>query len=131
MIPLRESVLQSELTEQTVPSRDYCLNFESGRITGYVEGKDAIRQAIRCRLAVQRGESPIFSDDYGLDDAKAYLSPQPEGAVALKNRIRGILCADDRIQSVENFVLTAKSDGLLARFTAVTQTGETEGSVLL
>ncbi len=127
MIPLRESLLTDELTEREIPSRDYYLNFETGRIDGFVQGKDALRQAAEMRLRTPTGVYPMFSAEYGVGDAGEYLTATPEGPVRLKNRIRRTLCDDDRIRAVEQFVLTQRGNSLAARFVIVTQEGEQEG----
>ena len=54
-----------EIEEESEIDRTYKLDFEKGRIIGFVEGAEACAQALKKQLMTPRYACLIYSDDYG------------------------------------------------------------------
>lgn len=71
LTPKNESELLDAYLErqedEAQPSLTYALNFDTGRIGGLIDGKEAVRQFIRKAIITTRGRWRIYSDDYGCE----------------------------------------------------------------
>lgn len=109
------------------PSRTYAVNWQIGRISGTVDGMDALKQAIYKVLQTERFAHLIYSWNYGFE-ANRLIG---QSAAYLKSEIQRLvteaLLADDRITAVENFKvsITGKRQAAV-EFTVVSVFGETE-----
>ncbi|MGN0621129.1 MAG: DUF2634 domain-containing protein [Porcipelethomonas sp.] len=114
---------------QESPSKTYCLDPDSGRISGYIDGIEAVRQAIRKALATARFNSLIYDDQYG-SDLKALVSDGEASRELIEESIPGIvkdaLLPDTRITDVYDFDISFDNDGIYISFTAETIFGTTE-----
>ena len=105
MIPANDSdVLTEDFEYETQPSRTYKLNIESDTISGgYVDGLDALKQAIYKILNTERFDYLIYSWNYGVEiknligEHKSYAIPEIERV------IKEALLQDDRIEDVTDF----------------------------
>lgn len=95
--------LTTTLKEVTKPSRDYQVISTKDRIQGYVEGIEAIKQAIYFILNTERYEFPVYSWQYGVELIDLIGKPPQVIVPEIKRRIRDALTADDRILSVDDF----------------------------
>ncbi|MEV3700165.1 DUF2634 domain-containing protein [Paenibacillus larvae] len=117
--------IQTENDERTVqPSLTYDVNLKEKRITGRVDGLEAIRQAVHKILHTERYEHLIYSPDYGSEltglIGQAPLYVQSE----LKRRISEALLQDDRIEEVGEFRFSASEDRVLISFTVTSLFGK-------
>ena len=114
-------------TTETQPSLTYALDLESGRIGGYIDGEDAIRQFIRKAVYTARYRYLIYSDDYGseIDDLIAQNLPFSVLEIEVPRAIEEALISDDRINSVSNFVLMQEGDKVFVTFDVALTNGET------
>jgi phage baseplate assembly protein W len=103
-------------------TKTYCIDFVNGRISGKIDGLDAVKQSITKILLTEKYKNLIYSDDYG-SEIRAVLQSDgntPEYLeVALPALIEDALLMDERIISVENFSLTFANpnyDGVLITF---------------
>lgn len=85
------------------PTKTWKLDFERGRIGGFIDGDDALRQYIAKALITPRDRFAIYSDDYGNDlfdligaDATPDLLDSE-----IPRMIEDALIYDDRIDSVD------------------------------
>ena len=114
-------------TPASQPSRTYAVNWQIGRISGTVDGMDALKQAIYKVLQTERFAHLIYSWNYGFE-ANRLIG---QSAAYLKSEIQRLvteaLLADDRITAVENFKvsITGKRQAAV-EFTVVSVFGETE-----
>lgn len=110
------------VTEQQT-SRTYRIDWEKGRIVGFVDGLEAVKQAVYLILHTERYEHLIYSTDYGSElkglIGKDQLFVQSE----IKRRVREALMQDDRIEDVTNFDFQFNEDTVTVRFTVVTTFG--------
>jgi len=124
MIP-RTDTLEPEAAEGTeTPTKTYALDWERGRIRGYADKKEAMRQAIYLMLSTERYEYPVYSWDYGVELSELYGKPLGYVLPELKRRITEALRQDDRITGVEDFSFETQRGKVSVRFTAQTVFGE-------
>lgn len=86
-----------------LPSKTFYIDFENKRLSGKVDGIDALKQSIYMILQTERYRWLIYSRDYGAEfdelrnNPKTYIIPQ------LQRRITEALMVDDRITAVSGF----------------------------
>lgn len=107
-----------------LPVKTYKLDFEKGRITGMIEGLEAIEQAILKILSTNRFAHMIYSDDYGFENLIGYDEVFVKGE--LPRRIKEAVLQDERITSIEDFSMVFEGDSVLVKFTAVTLYGDVD-----
>ncbi len=121
--------ISSVETAQELPSRTYRLDLDAGRIVGFVDGQEAVRQAIRKAIITPRFKCLIYDNQYGseIEDAvicndatREYIESVMEGFV------RDCLKPDTRILDVHDFEFEFQDDAAYITFTADTIYGETE-----
>lgn len=115
---------------QTQESRTYAMDFRHKRISGFIEDKEAIMQAIWKILSTRRFVHLIYDDQYGLDVmnrinvglTQQYLDSD------VPKMVEEALLADDRITGVDNFSyeIIPPGDSVQMEFTAYTIYGDVE-----
>ena len=125
MVTIGETVEVETAASQ--PSRTYAVNWQTGRVSGFVDGVEALRQAIYKILQTERFAHIIYSWNYGFEanrlvgQSAAYLKSE------IQRLITEALLADERITAVENFKITITGRRKAAvEFTAVSVFGETK-----
>ena len=106
---LPELNLINQLDEQ-MTSYTYNINRNTNRISGYIDDKDAIIQAIYLILQTERYESMIYNWYYGVEFDGLIGKNKDYVTSELKRRIREALLEDDRILDVTNFNITYEGD---------------------
>ena len=114
-------------TPASQPSRTYAVNWQTGRVSGTVDGMDALKQVIYKVLQTERFAHLIYSWNYGFE-ANRLIG---QSAAFLRSEIQRLvteaLLADDRITAVENFKISITGKRQAAvEFTVVSVFGETE-----
>lgn len=121
MLPELNAINQ---VDETMPSYTYNINRNTNRISGYIDNKDAMIQAIYLILQTERYESMIYNWYYGVEldgligKEKDYVTSE------LKRVIREALIEDDRINEVSKFELTFNEDSVLIAFLVETNIGD-------
>lgn len=98
-----------------MPSLDH--KVANGRIAGYVDGIDAVKQAVEKRLMTERYVYDIYSDKYGLETVDLVGKDFDYVAAELPIRIEETLHNDDRIKSVTGFTITRGKNSVTVGFT--------------
>lgn len=143
MIP-NIAILTNEITEAQYPSNTYKIVFgnkdvnktkgvlsmrmsaevdATDRINGYVDGLDALAQAVYLILSTERYEFIIYSWDYGVEFVDLIGKPIPYVMSELPRRIKEALVQDNRIDDVKNFEFEQHGKRLHAAFTIVSNVG--------
>lgn len=112
------------LIEETMPSRTYNINRNTNRISGYIDNKDAMVQAIYLILQTERYESMIYNWYYGVEFDSLIGKNRDYVTSELRRVIREALLEDDRISEVDNFHLTFNDDSVLIDFLVTTNVGD-------
>ena len=118
--------LDIEFEEERQPSKTYKLDLVRKRIVGYVDGREAVEQAIYKALSTERYDHLIYTWNYGAEIAKLFGKPIPYVYSELKRLITEALTHDDRIESVDAFLFSNKKNKVSVSFTAHTIEGEIE-----
>lgn len=126
MIPVHNIEIDDEEFEEEIePSYTYAINED--RISGYIDEKEAIKQAIYLIINTERFEYIIYSWDYGIElqdligESISYVKSE------VKRRITEALICDDRIYSIDDFIFEQLSKRiLLVKFTANTIYGSVD-----
>ncbi|WP_010495090.1 DUF2634 domain-containing protein [Paenibacillus elgii] len=115
----------TKVTHVPAPSKTYALDFETGEISGLIDGPDAIRQFIRKAIATARFRFLIYDAQYGceLEDLIGQDVPMPLLQAEIPRVIREALIYDDRIADVGNFVIRREADALYVSFDVQTTEG--------
>ena len=110
---LEDFISDVELEEETEPSMTYKMKFKDGRIEGFTDEKEAVRQAIYKILSTERYAYPIYSWDYGIELSDLYGEDVRYVCAELEDRIKEALTQDDRIVDVTDFKFDIKEKGIV------------------
>lgn len=115
MLPLNDKdILQ--INESTEPSNTFFIDFEKGRISGFIDEKEAVKQAIMLILNTERYKFLIYSWNYGAE-LEALVGTHPDIVEDEAERlISEALLQDDRITAVYDFEFSRSRDTLLVNF---------------
>lgn len=123
MIPTGGSITHKVLEYDERPSLTWRLDPAQGRITGRLDGREAVQQAAAKILQTQRFRHLIYTANYGSELSRLVgMNPvfvQSEAA----RMIEEALTQDDRITGIENVQATAAGDSLLIEFTVISTYG--------
>ena len=121
MIPSTNTLLNTEIKVTNQPSKNYMLDIERDRISGFCDKQEAMKQVIYKILNTQRYSYLIYSWNYGIELKDLYGQPLSYVYPELKRRITEALTQDDRINSVDNFEFSTSNKGdILVLFTVHT-----------
>ena len=120
---LPELNLINQLDEQ-MTSYTYNINRNTNRISGYIDDKDAIIQAIYLILQTERYESMIYNWYYGVEFDGLIGKQRDYVTSELQRVIREALTEDDRIIEVSDFEITYTEDNALIVFLVETNIGD-------
>lgn len=115
MLPLNDKdILQ--INESAEPSNTFFIDFEKGRISGFIDEKEAVKQAIMLILNTERYKFLIYSWNYGAE-LEALIGTHPDIVEDEAERlISEALLQDDRITAVYDFEFSRNRDTLLVNF---------------
>ena len=114
MIPKSSINIELSPEESIETSRTYKLSGD--KIQGYVDGLEALKQAIYKVLNTERYEYPIYSFNYGIELENLIGKDSVYVQIELKRRIRECLLRDDRITEADNFKFEFNGDQLKCTF---------------
>lgn len=121
MIPIGGDI--QEIEEVQEPSRTYKLDLVNKRITGMVDGLEAVRQAVYKIFKTERFDYLIYDADYGSE--MTGLGGKSAGFVRseLQRRITEALLQDDRVTAIEDMNIVIAGDEASVTFTVVSVYG--------
>ncbi len=120
--------VETVTTEEEGPSKTYKLDLDSGRIAGYVDGIEAVRQAIRKALITPRFRCLIYSNQYGSEIEQAYIvdgATEDFITATVEAYVRDALLPDTRIISCRDFSVEQSGDSVYISFLCETSFGKT------
>jgi len=118
-----------EYTSTTMPSKTYKIDWETGRIGGFIDGREAIGQAMELALSTERYLWGIYSWNYGselytlIGQADAYAMSEME------RMIKDALSPDSRVKEAKDFTFEANRGEITCQFTVSTTVGEINATV--
>lgn len=142
MIPISDA-LTGQITEAVFANRTYKINFRedfvvpygllslrmntevrpTDRISGYVDGLEAVIQTIYLILSTERYQFAIYSWDYGVELLDLYGKPISYVIAELPRRIKEALVQDNRITDAVDFTFEKTGKVLKTKFTVITTVG--------
>lgn len=125
MLP-ESKVLETEFEIGIYPSKTYLLEQGKNRIRGFVDGKDAMVQAIYHHLNTERYDYPVYSRNYGVELLELIGEPVSYALPEIKRRITEALTWDSRIDSVDNFEFNVDHGKVHCTFIVHTIYGDVE-----
>lgn len=121
MLPDYNTVYQQD---NIMPSKTYYINRNTNRISGYIDDKDAIIQAIYLILSTERYESVIYNWYYGTEFDSLIGKDRDFVKSELKRRIAEAILEDDRILDVTDFDISFNKDIANVAFLVETNIGD-------
>ena len=121
MLPDYNTVYQQD---NIMPSKTYYINRNTNRISGYIDDKDAIVQAIYLILSTERYESVIYNWYYGTEFDSLIGKDRDFVKSELKRRIAEAILEDDRILDVTDFDISFNKDVANVVFLVETNIGD-------
>ena len=109
------------------PSKTYKLDLDRGRIAGYVDGQEAVQQAIRKALLAPRFKCLIYDHQYGSEVEEAVTvndATREYIEAAVPEFVRDALRPDTRVLDVYDFAFELKDDKAYISFVADTIFGK-------
>lgn len=131
MIPISGLHLEDDIYEITPETRTYGLNLLEGRIDKYIDGLEAIKQAVFKILETQRYKYLIYDFSYGSELSGLIGKDRDYIEMDLKRLIRDALIADDRILNVTDFAFTHEDENVTVRFQVISIEGSFESEVMV
>lgn len=115
MLPLNDKdILQ--IDESTEPSNTFFIDFEKGRISGFIDEREAVKQAIMLILNTERYKFLIYSWNYGVE-LEELIGTHPDIVEdEVERLISEALLQDNRITAVYDFEFSRNKDTLLVNF---------------
>lgn len=123
MLPQTGNLLTKDFEITKQPSKTFKLDMTNNRITGTVDGLEAVKQAAYCALQTERFDWLIYSWNYGVELKELFGKPMGLVKSKLKKRIREALMQDDRIQGVDAFSFQTEGRKLWVSFEIHTAMG--------
>lgn len=124
MLPLNGVISEGEI----IPSYTYKLTEENVR--GYVDGIEAVRQAVYKILMTERYKYVIYGFNYGVELDRVIGRGKSEAKALLPDIIRSALICDSRISDAGDFeFFDIDKESLLVRFTVSSTEGEITAEV--
>ena len=122
---LPETASAADFRITTQPTKTYAMDFENKRIVGWVDGLDAMVQAVRKAISTRRYAERIYSGDYGseLDN----LIGKAVGYVRATIRLvlEETFSADSRIRGLRRIDVEQRDcDSMQVNATVLTEYGE-------
>lgn len=131
---LLDDFLEAETqTPKVEPSKTYRINFETGRISGMVDEKEALKQFIKKALLTNRSHYRIYSDDYGCEIEQLIGRNVTDSFLQaeIPRMVREALVYDDRINEVTNVTVERQGDAIFISATVDSIYGEVEQEVII
>lgn len=118
LLPVIDEEVVAEFEYTQEPGHTYRMKVDqedgtAGQIIGYIDGRDAVEQAVYKILNTERGEDEIYRGQYGVEIDDLFGKPIPYVIPEIDRRIKEALLMDDRIEAVGNFSFDIPRRGVL------------------
>ena len=125
MIPSTVGFLDKDFEIEEQPSFTYKMQTDTKLVRGYIDGLEAVKQAIYKIIMTERYQYIMYSWNYGIELADLFGEPVSYVCPELERRIREALLWDDRIEDVTDFEFNLPKKGVVqVSFTVHTMFGE-------
>lgn len=120
--------LRTAVSAGSWPTRTWRADFNTGRVSGFTDGVEAMAQAVDIYLHVQRFRWQIYTPDLG-HELDVLGRDYDTARVRLQAQVKEALSADSRITGVENFRFSRTGTEMTCSFTVRTVFGDLEREV--
>lgn len=103
MILPQGAYVDIEADSEESTSRTYALDLKQKRIIGFIDGAEAMSQAIEKAFNTERFIHEIYSQNYGIEVINLIGKPFDFVTAVLQRRIEEALLADDRFLQMQDF----------------------------
>ena len=112
-------------TDASMPTLTYRIDLKGNRVQNWVDGQEAMRQAIFKILQTERYRyNKIYSNNYGIELVDLFGMPKAFVVAEVERRIREALLWDERIIAVKNFTFESDKSSVLVQFQCDTIFGQ-------
>lgn len=118
-----------EHASRSMPSKTYKIDWETGRIGGFIDGKEAVGQAIELALTTERFIWGIYSWNYGSEIYRLIGRSDAHAMGKMEHMIKDALLPDSRITDTKDFAFEVNRGEITCQFTASTTVGEINATV--
>ena len=115
---------QEDLELNTYPTKTYNMELENGRIRGFSDDLESMKQVIFLALNTERSTYLAYSDNYGVELVDLIGEPMSYVLAEMERRITEALTWDSRIESVDNFEFEVDGRNVHVTFTVHTDFGD-------
>ena len=120
----------TEVTEIVdMPSKTFKIDWENNHISGFIDGKEAIKQSIELSVSTERYIWQIYSWNYGSEIYTLIGQSDAYAMSEMKRMIQDALVNDSRIKELTEFVFERVNKGVSCEFVAKTTVGDVNGTV--
>ena len=113
MIPSTVGFLDKDFEIEEQPSFTYKMQTDTKLVRGYIDGLEAVKQAIYKIIMTERYQYIMYSWNYGIELLDLFGEPVTYVCPELKRRISEALLQDDRIEEVDGFTFEFPQKGVV------------------
>lgn len=126
-IPINIDLVDS--SAEAIPSRTAYIDWEAGRIYGYVDGIEAMKQHVKKTLLTPRFKCLIYDNQYGSEIENLIRDDLSEDVLESEaiRIIKDALLCDKRVTDVYDFDFSLLKDERIIRFSVDTIYGSLHG----
>lgn len=106
--------INASLEYTELPTTTFIIDWSSRQIAGIGTGLDAMRQAVEIILANERFRWQIYDSNFGVELVELIGDDLDYIKAEIPRRIEEAFSVDSRILSVDNYVFTETSPGVLS-----------------
>ncbi|MBD8037079.1 DUF2634 domain-containing protein [Solibacillus sp. A46] len=118
--------LTADFEEVVEPTKAHYINFNKNRCSGFIDEREALKQAIFIMLSIERYDHIIYSWNNFVELKDLFGMPTAYVASEAPRRIKECLLQDDRINDVDSFVVTTNKNKVHVQFIVRSIYGEIE-----
>ena len=114
-------------SDASMPTLTYRIDLKNNRVQNWVDGQEAMKQAIFKILQTERyRHHKVYSNNYGIELVDLIGMPKAFVIAEVERRIREALLWDERILAVKNFTFESNKSSVLVQFQCDTIFGQVE-----
>lgn len=112
-------------TDASMPTLTYRIDLKNNRVQNWVDGQEAMKQAIFKILQTERYQHhKVYSNNYGIELVDLIGMPKAFVVAEVERRIREALLWDERILAVKNFNFESDKSSVIVQFQCDTIFGQ-------
>ncbi len=124
MIPSSSAIFSQNISNNTMPSKNYKMNLDKEIVRGYSDNIKAMEQVVFKILNTNRYNYVIYSWNYGVELEDLFGKSVEYVCIEVKRRIKEALLQDDRIDDVADFEFDISKRSVVGtKFSVVTVFG--------